>query len=222
MRWRISGVGWRLADSLVTLAHQLDDLWPTGGPTDGTIGDAAHSARRSDHNPNDNRVVTALDVDEVVEDRGAALVAALVAARDPRVKYIIHEGQIIRSYARSGTIPWEPSPYTGSNPHSGHVHISVSGLVVRYDDPSPWNLTGLVAGEDPMASISVEEWQSILNTAGVKDLNGDALVEDGVYGQKTRSALVKMARGGTSTGGPHSHPDLADKTHGHTATTTIR
>jgi len=218
MRWRTFGLNWRLAESLVTLGEQLSEIWPQGGPADGTIGDAAHASRRSDHNPNLHDVVTALDMDEVVENRGDALVAALVAARDPRIKYIIHEAQIIRSYARTGTIPWHPSPYSGTNLHPNHVHISVSTLSARYDDTRAWTLTGL--GDD-MASISVAEWQSILNAGGVTDINGDPLVEDGIYGQKTRSALVKVARGGTSTGGPHSHPDLASKTHGHRATTTI-
>jgi len=218
MRWRTSGVGWRLAESLVTLGEQLSTIWPEGGPADGTIGDAAHASRRSDHNPNSNSVVTALDMDEVVEDRGDALVAALVAARDHRIKYIIHEAQIWRSYARTGTIPWQPSPYSGTNIHPNHVHISVSALSARYDDSRAWNLNGL---GDGVASISVKEWQSILNAGGLTDINGDPLVEDGIYGQKTRSALVKMARGGASTGGPHSHPDLASVRHGHRATTTI-
>ena len=73
-----------------------------------------------------------------------------------------------------------------------------------------------------MAAITVEEWQSILNTAGITDLNGERLVEDDDNGPKTRSALVKMARGGASTGGPHNHDEYySQKRHAHTATTTI-
>jgi hypothetical protein len=162
-----------------------------------------------------------MDIDEVVENRGAKLVEVLMQHRDPRIKYVIHEGQMWRSYPKTGTTPWEPSPYTGSNPHSSHVHISVSALPAHYNNPAAWALADLSEGDSPMASISVKEWQSILNTAGVKDHNGDPLVEDGRYGSKTRSALVKMARGGTSTGGPHTHTDLAKKQHGHVATTTV-
>lgn len=73
-----------------------------------------------------------------------------------------------------------------------------------------------------MAFFTVEEWQEFLNAAGVTDLNGDTLVVDDTKGPKTTSAMIKMARGGASVGGPHAHPDLASKTHGHTATTTIR
>ncbi|TNF82065.1 MAG: hypothetical protein EP299_01715 [Acidobacteria bacterium] len=65
-----------------------------------------------------------------------------------------------------------------------------------------------------MASISVEEWQSILNAAGVTDINNNPLVEDGLYGPKTRSALVKMAEG--TPAGAHHHNELyAARDHPH-------
>jgi len=203
MRWVTSGRGWRLAHSLVTLATQLDELWPQGGPTDGTIGDTAHSSRRSDHNPNEAKVVTAIDVDEVVEDRGAALVAVLAATRDPRIKYIIHEGQIIRSYPRSGTTPWEPAPYTGSNQHLGHVHLSVSILWALYDSARVWNLLGL-EGDNLMAGMTVEDLQEALKAAGQTDQNGDVLLVDGDYGPKTKAAHVKGLKGGYSVNHTHT------------------
>jgi hypothetical protein len=215
MRWRLSGTGWQLAASLQTLAHQINDVWPEGGPADGTIGDAAHRTRRSDHNPSAAGLVAALDVDEVVEGRGQKLVDELVRSKDQRIKYIIHEGKIWRSYARTGTTPWVPSAYTGSNPHDSHVHISVILGGPRADRQWAINLEG----GDGLSSISVKEWQSILNAAGVTDLNGRSLVEDGVYGEKTRSALLKLARGSSLDVGAHNHNSLyALKDHPHTIT----
>jgi hypothetical protein len=207
-----------LAKSLVTLGEQLSEIWPQGGPTDGTVGDLSHQARKSDHNPNAAGVVTAMDVDEVVEDRGASLVATLIQYRDPRVKYIIHEGKITRSYARTGTTPWVPSPYTGSNAHMSHVHISVSSLAVKYDKPGTWNLTGLSesAGGNPMANITVKQLQEALIKAGQTDYEGKVLRADGAWGRRTESAWVK-GLSGSGAGGLHNHDTLyARKNHPHT------
>ena len=201
MRWRISGTRWRLAYSLQTLAEQLNSIWPEPGPTDGTVGDLSHQARRSDHNPNTAGVVTAIDVAEVVEDRGQALVKALVRARDPRIKYIIHEGQIWRSYARTGTTPWKPARYTGSNAHLSHVHISVSTTPTLYDDPQTWDLTGI---GDTMAvlkkgdtGLTVQLYQRALlnwNPNLATDLEIDEFTADGAYGPHTEAAVKYYQR----------------------------
>ena len=56
-------MAWRLARSLDTFGMQMDALWPNRSKvSDGTIGDTAHSHRKSDHNPNSAGVVTARDV----------------------------------------------------------------------------------------------------------------------------------------------------------------
>ena len=48
----------------VRLRDQIDRRWPNRHKrSDGWIGDAAHAARKSDHNPIDG-VVFALDIDE--------------------------------------------------------------------------------------------------------------------------------------------------------------
>ena len=56
-------MAWRLARSLETLRAQINALSPNRSKaSDGTIGDAAHSARTSDHNPDGGGVVRALDL----------------------------------------------------------------------------------------------------------------------------------------------------------------
>jgi hypothetical protein len=135
-------MAWRLAKSLETLRSQVNAKWPNRDKSsDGTIGDASHQATNSDHNPNSAGVVTAMDIthDPAHGLDARKLAEALVASRDPRIKYIISNAQIVSSQVS----PWQWRPYTGANAHRAHVHISVSG---DYDDTRSWNL-----GETPVA-----------------------------------------------------------------------
>ncbi|WP_210206849.1 hypothetical protein [Rhodoplanes serenus] len=130
---------WRLAASLDTLRRQIDAARPARRRDwDGTIGDAAHAARTSDHNPNSAGVVTAIDIthDPAGGVDTAALAEHLRGSRDPRIKYVISAGRIV-----SSTIsPWTWRPYTGAGRHDKHVHISVMPDASAYDDARPWDL----------------------------------------------------------------------------------
>jgi hypothetical protein len=132
-------MAWRVAKSLETLRDQVNAKWPNRDKSsDGTIGDAAHQATNSDHNPNSAGVVTALDIthDPAHGLDARKLAETLVASRDPRIKYIISNGQIVSSVVS----PWQWRTYTGSNAHRAHVHISVNGSAGLYDDARAWNL----------------------------------------------------------------------------------
>lgn len=135
-----SGNGWRLAPSLVALMNETDRLWPNRSRvSDGSIGDPAHSARTSDHNPA-NGWVTAVDITEDPRN-GPDLVAFwdhLTATRDQRVKYLIYEGRIVASYAVSGVPAWTPRAYSGANPHDRHLHVSVRATDSALNDVSAW------------------------------------------------------------------------------------
>lgn len=141
---------WRVAVSLEQLLHEVNGRWPSRSrASDGTIGDAAHARSTSDHNPwvKDRHgvgVVTAVDIttwaEPDVPDLAAFIVARLVQRRDPRVKYLIHNRTMWRSYARPGIPPWSPAPYNGSNPHTSHLHVSVLPEEDRYDDASSWGV----------------------------------------------------------------------------------
>jgi hypothetical protein len=81
----------------------------------GIWGDKRHKARKSDHNTGD-----ALDLGITNLDQGTAVSQKLIQdAATRNIKYIIFNKQI-----------WNPSkgnewrPYTGDDPHIGHVHIS--------------------------------------------------------------------------------------------------
>ncbi len=132
-------MAWRLAESLKVLRQQVNDRWPNRSKdSDGSIGDEGHSARTSDHNPNDAGVVCAIDITHDPKGGCDSYVFAEVlrAARDQRIKYIISN----RKICSSETAPWQWRPYNGKNPHDHHIHISVKADRAHYDATGPWNL----------------------------------------------------------------------------------
>lgn len=137
---------WRVAASLLALRIQTDALWPTRSKvSDGTIGDAAHASRDSDHNPwvkdGATGVVTAIDIthDPSKGCDANQIVQALVVSRDARIKYIIWNRRIISA----SVSPWIWRSYNGRNSHAKHLHLSVESTKRLYDDKSPWNLVQL-------------------------------------------------------------------------------
>lgn len=133
---------WRLAFSLATLRSQLNTEYPNRSrASDGTIGDAAHQAVPSDHNPNAQGVVCAMDITHHPGYLDAhALADRLIIHRHPNLKYIISNNRIAGAWTQ-----WRWVRYAGSNPHDKHIHISVGvgedGRSVQpYDDSTTWNI----------------------------------------------------------------------------------
>ena len=117
----------RLCKAGVQLREQIDDAFPgRDRRSDGWIGDPAHKARKSDHNPTSEGWVFALDIDaDLRSDKSAAFDLAdqlrLLARRDRRFSYIIFAGRI----ASRKTL-WKWVRYRGLNPHHTHMHFSFS------------------------------------------------------------------------------------------------
>jgi len=109
------------------LREQFDDSYPDRDRTsDGWIGDTRHQARPSDHNPDAEGIVRAIDIDrdlfgkakpDLMPDLADQL--RLAARTDKRIAYVIFNGRIASS--RMG-FRWRK--YSGSNPHLHHCHIS--------------------------------------------------------------------------------------------------
>lgn len=146
---------WRVGNALLALRKQVDTIAPgRNKASDGTIGDRRHCGRpkaSSDHCPRvrDGRmgVVTAMDI---THDPGNgcdadSIAESIRADRDPRVKYVIWNRRICSSYPQGGRDAWAWRNYSGSNPHTKHVHISVKGDPGSYDSQVVWYLSGLVA-----------------------------------------------------------------------------
>ena len=135
---------WRVARALDTLLAQLNALAPNRSKlSDGSIGDAAHATRDSDHNPwyppPNGGIVTARDF---THDPGGGLdchwlAARLVDSREFRVKYVIWNRRILSG--APGPSPWIWRAYSGPNPHTKHLHLSVVASPAC-DDTRPWNL----------------------------------------------------------------------------------
>lgn len=108
----------RLVPALTMLRAQINALYPHRDKTsDGWIGDTAHGARISDHNPDASGWVHAIDIDK---DGISPYSVVNVAIEDSRVNYVIFEGKIwSRAFA------FRTRTYTGANKHDKHIHISV-------------------------------------------------------------------------------------------------
>lgn len=141
-------MAWRLAKSLETLRSQVNAKYPNRSKaSDGTIGDEAHRKEASDHNPNGAGVVTALDLTHDPKNGFDAHKTAntLLAKRHPNLKYIISNSRIGGSHTG-----WKWTPYSSSNPHSQHIHVSVGrgadgSSTQPYDDTIKWNIGDTMA-----------------------------------------------------------------------------
>lgn len=138
---------WRVARSLDVLLDQLNRRYPNRSKaSDGSIGDAAHAASRSDHNPDASDVVRArdfthdphagVDIDRLSDE--------LAESHDPRISYVIANRLIMSGPA--GPLPWQWVNYHGSNPHTKHLHLSVVADDLA-DHPRPWDLP-MLRGDD--------------------------------------------------------------------------
>lgn len=172
-------MAWVLTAALAALRADFNTAFPSRDhASDGTIGDPAHQAETSGHNPDDTPGVSAeyADADSVAEVRAfdcdndfrdprgigmqQVIDKILVTPADRgRLRYIIYNRRI---WSRNTN--WGPRPYTGSNPHDKHAHFSGDPLTDA--DASPW-LSVLSFGAD-MALTPAD-----LNSIGLTVWNWD-------------------------------------------------
>lgn len=184
-------MAWRLAKSLEKLRSQINDAYPNRSKvSDGTIGDAAHSSRTSDHNPNPKGVVCALDITHDPKNGVDAgrIAEDLRVSGDKRIKYLISNGRIANPTIAGGA--WRK--YSGKNPHNHHFHISVKG---DYDSLAPWDIGG---GTDIPAVLAATASPYIAKPLLKRGSTGTAVRElqtllkitvDGDFGPKTEAAV---------------------------------
>ena len=147
---------WRAARSLLVLRDQVDALYPRRARgSDGLIGDDAHKAQgsASEHNPDAQGIVRALDLtNDTPYFDSTGLASLLVASRDVRIRYVIANHRICSGY--NGVDPWKWRDYTGTDPHTGHMHLSVVADD-RADDLTPWNLWGASRAEGTFKEVNM-------------------------------------------------------------------
>ena len=110
------------------LRLQVDDAFSNRQrSSDGWLGDARHSSRTSDHNPDSNGIVRAIDISrnlsgakepDLMPDLADQI--RLCAKRgDKRIAYVIFNSKIC-----SAKSFWRWVAYKGINPHVKHCHVS--------------------------------------------------------------------------------------------------
>lgn len=153
--------------SLYVLRDEINAVAPNRSKaSDGFVGDAAHASRDSQHNPEDtgdstdgNDPDNQVDAADFTHDPGNGAdmhqVAEIIRKRrDRRVLYVIFDGRIFSSYAVNGVPAWTWRPYSGTDKHRGHLHISVND---KYNDTlNAWGVEeemGMALSEDDLNKI---------------------------------------------------------------------
>lgn len=196
-------MAWRLARALDTLRAQVNEKWPTRSKnSDGSIGDVSHSARASDHNPDDGGVVRAIDIthDPKCGFDSYAFADLLLRKQDKRLKYIISNSRI--GSGPAGVQPGVWRRYTGKNPHNHHCHISVVGDA-RGDETRPWDIDGAIGPPPDVADTYVPppatlrkgaKGPAVQTMQGRLNAHGDNIKVDGDFGPATEVALRLFQR----------------------------
>lgn len=160
-----------LAPSLMQLRNEINALWPKRDKSsDGWVGDTAHAARKSDHNPDwDNGgIIRAIDIDEDGIDAERVLRHIM---RDFRTNYVIYEGKI---YQRVND--FAARNYIGANAHTKHIHVSIMHGVKYENSAITWIP---VAADEPPDVIEMEPDMLLILSPKL----GGALVSGGWYRQ---------------------------------------
>lgn len=211
---------WTLVADLASLRAEFDTLAPERDKvSDGSIGNAAHAAESSDHNPDetgntptkdadDINEVHAIDVDDDLHKPGWTMdrCVAIIVTRhrtglDNRLQNVIYNRRI---WSRSWG--WTARAYTGASAHTEHAHFSSrygsgSGSGNPENDVRPW---GLLLEEEDVAltpddlkavrlNAALGWYDALWSAANGVDVNG---VDYEAVGRPIKTNLQKL------TGGP--------------------
>lgn len=169
-----------LAPSLARLRTSINTRWPNRDhSSDGWIGDKAHQATVSDHNPDANGIVHALDI-----DRDGVHIPTLIAAMllHPSTRYVIYFKRIYHVNDL-----FKPKKYTGKNQHTGHAHGSIQHTNAARNSKVDWvpvsKQFSWVTLKPGVSGTAVRQLQAYLNG------HGRVLALDGQFGDSTLAAV---------------------------------
>lgn len=171
---------WRAAGCLLTLKHQLDTAYPNRPRgADGFIASSAHHQANptSDHEPHPDPaggpdLVFAFDITTAPWSPQLAEDLRLMGVhQDRRLKYLIWDHRI--ASARDN-YAWRP--YTGTSPHTDHIHVSTINDPDIYDLTTPWPVLGLIQAHAVVPPTPLEEPDMVIVYATGKPT---ALLYDG-------------------------------------------
>jgi hypothetical protein len=179
-----------LVPCLVTLRAEFNAVAPGRDKgADGWIGDPAHQARTSDHNPDAQGRVLAVDIDSTGPWPVSFDDLVEKCRGDDRLEYIIWNRRIA-----SRDQGWTWRTYTGtSDPHTGHAHFSARHDHTGNNSTASWGLeTGMLPISKGASSEDVRLCQMMLND--LLDAPAFAgqwakVTADGDYGDATQTAV---------------------------------
>jgi hypothetical protein len=173
----------RLTEALTSLRAGFNGAFPARDKaSDGWIGDAAHQAEVSGHNPDDTDgvraeyadadtipEVRAIDVDDDLRAVGVTMYDVIrrilaTPADIARLRYIIYcpphgplGDDVPTIWTRNNG--WQPRAYTGSSPHREHAHFS--GDPNTDTDGRPWSVAQMgqdMADSDQLTTTNWRLW----------------------------------------------------------------
>ena len=200
-------MAWRNTAAALKLRDQVNARWPNRDKrSDGTIGDASHQSRASDHNPDADGWVKALDIDADLnphDPRAAERLATdlINYARSgkpgsERLKYVVFRNRIASGTYRDQFWTWRP----GNWGHEHHIHVSFTDAAER--DAAPFPLPSLtlslpVVSFRQMSDGSHPEQTKLVQAALRRHVDA-GLPVDGVWGRRTirawRTAVLRFRR----------------------------
>lgn len=150
---------WYLNPALTNFRREVNARWPNRDKaSDGTIGDAAHQATNSDHNPDSDGSVDAWDMDVDGVDVQACINAAL---KHESIQYVIYNRRITSRTWGLGV--WRD--YDGRSPHTEHVHFNTRS---SYENSKkPWFPEEDVLTNDDKPIISKAVHDTYIGNTGV-------------------------------------------------------
>lgn len=174
--------------------------WPNRNrAADGIMGDAAHQRRKSDHNDGN-----AFDLTQDPAHGVDCGQLSRLVINDNRVTYVIWNRQIYnRARVADG---WRP--YTGSNPHTHHMHVSIRAA--SRNDLSPWPWSAGTANppstpSQPAVGTHAPTYPGTPLRQGSQGVHvrtvqqrlkalGYAIKIDGIFGPRTREVVIAFQR----------------------------
>jgi hypothetical protein len=129
---------WRLNPALTSFREAVNAAYPGRDKTsDGTVGDLAHQATDSDHNPDPDGSVDAWDMD--VQLDGPDKPPPAEDLEHLKQVFEVHESSkywIHNRVIASRDTNWKRFPYTGLNPHDKHIHFNTRPS--HENSSAPW------------------------------------------------------------------------------------
>lgn len=181
-----------LAGNLLRRSAMVKAVYPT--MTIYSLGDTAHQSERSDHNPDSRNVWHAIDIMTRTDssyDGAAAKLLAWLLSDTTDLQYAIHDRLIY-----SITNDFRPVKYTGTNPHTDHIHASGRHGSIGYS-----NATGTgysVTAENYTPSVTYAEYLEEMDMPTADEI-ASALMKYVLPDKGTFESLLVQLRARTNT-----------------------